>query len=254
MKKQFILLLTMVSIVAFSGCSKEKGDDNGGNNNGGGNIDGITTLPKRIATISSYGDNMTFTYDAQGRVIKIVNTATTDGEFISITYTADKVIIKDEESETNSYVLENKRAVSCNGVDWTSSFEYDKDGYMIKSSEVEIGYEDQPWICKYTWMDGLLTKITDDNESGIITYGTQPNNLNIDLFPLIEPDFLGDLITILGFGSKRSVKLPTKVSWNNGEYSESFSYETNKDGYITKITIVDDEKEGDTSLIAITYE
>lgn len=117
MKKLFILLLTMVSMVAFTSCSKDKSDDKGGNNNGGGIIDGITTLPKRIATISSDGDSMTFTYDAQGRVIKIANIATTGGEFISITYTADKVIIKDEDGETNSYVLANKRAVSCNGVD-----------------------------------------------------------------------------------------------------------------------------------------
>lgn len=237
MKKTIYALMLLVFTLASCDKNNDENNNGSGNPDGGGNSE---ILNKKIATISGDGDIMSFMYDSQNRVSSIYF----NGEKgVTFNYISNDKILIDNFGDKEEYILSNKRAVSLNTGNGTSIFKYNSEGYMINEDD-----------CNYTWENDNLKLIKPQKDaSSEIIYGNQKNNLNLDLLPLIlEFEYLDEYATMLGFGSKRSKNLPIKkMTSGNIEDETTYTYITDKDGYITTIKY---KSEYDNVTLNFTYK
>lgn len=235
MKKDFqqwmcrigMALLAVVVSMGLASCGNDD-DDNGG---------GSLAKGKRlvsIAEIEHYTTETTFTYDADGKLVKATNGNTTD-EFawgensINITehysrYEDDKTFVSLANNKISSYIAGS-------GEDGSCTYSGNK---LVKVRHGE-----------YTWENGNITKFkTGDDDTYTCTYYTDKVNKHpiVDIEALRLYYAIGGLEygdewllvahpSLIGTTNKNLLK---SVVGNDG-WTRSYEYELDKDGYPTKI-------------------
>ena len=244
----------------------------GGSVNGGGNNSGNTgtvtgdILPKKVTKIvktkeTSKGSKSgrTYLFDYEGKITKYSD----DDNSGYIFEYSDNSIIRtffngNNKGETSTFKIENGRIVSIDqGGGKVTEYGYSPDGYLTS-----VGNE------KYFYENGLLTKDTyselNNNTEyyweAKYTYGSNPNNLNVDLTLLfVEFDDEG---VFSGLYGNRIKLLPSLIEESDYQtengvkgdvvYQKSeFTYEYSSE-YITKI--IKKETNEDGKLYTDTYE
>lgn len=251
----------------------------------------VEILPKKITKLivseddGSYDEIYDFTYDADGKITSIKETSGNDVTTSTFTYAQDKITIEVRESpcaydadvtmelkdgRLSVYTRdENQKGdLSTNRYEYT----YTSDGYLSKVTGVETDNEDGEKIEDkieetFSFEQGKLMTYNYESdgysESEEYTYGSQLNNLNIDLFTCIVwnwQTWSADEGIVLGVLGKRSQYLPSTVKHHNsddGDWGESLFEYKMKDGYISEITITWKYENGDedeVDKIQIFYE
>lgn len=128
-------MVALIAVISILSCKKEINWDVFSGPNGNGCT--LTSLKADLDVLGSY--DISFVYDALGRVSKAT---TIDGQINSYTYTAEKVIAKDQDGAVTEIVLENKRAVSSKREDavtiggvvfnYSKKYTYNSDGYLTQ--------------------------------------------------------------------------------------------------------------------------
>ena len=287
--KKFNVLFTalLCASVMFVGCSDDDDNENGGNGEGAGNGgSGVIVKPKKVVKMietstwedggntGSSKDTTLYAYDAEGRLSKITKLSgdLSNREDVSnITYASDKIIITDvpnsstDVSTPSIIELKDGRAIktTSNGTDYSREVAYSYSGKYISemiSKQTEI-YDGQEHIYMdtmiYSVKDGNLVNYIysdkDDDDISTMEMSSVDNNMNIDL---VYGDIaeIGDGATLLCVTGDRFKKLPAKEIYKEvGDEDDiiTYAYEQDKDGYVTKITMIDG---GSTNVYEITYE
>ena len=286
--KKFNVLFTalLCASVMFVGCSDDDDNENGGNGEGAGNGgSGVIVKPKKVVQVietytredggntGSSKDTTLYAYDAEGRLSKITELSgdLSNREDVSnITYASDKITITDvpnsstDVSTPSIIELKDGRAIktTSNSTNYSSEVAYSYSGKYISeiiSKYTEI-YDGQEHIYMdtmiYSVKDGNLVNYIysdkDDDDISTMEMSSVDNNMNIDL---VYGDIaeIGDGATLLCVTGDRFKKLPAKETYKDGkeEYSITYTYGQDKDGYVTKITVIDG---GSTNVYEITYE
>lgn len=288
MKKNFLLMMAALgAATVFTSCSDDD-DDNNGNGNGAGNGgSGVTVLSKKVSKIVSknedgkVSDTYFFSYDSEGKLSKIIDqygTSEAEQNEKSITYSENKIVISKDTKESVIHLKDGK-AVSYaeqDGSNWKYDYTFSYSGnYLSEMVSTESQLVNGVWTkgstdtYTYTVKDGNLSAVKNvwkgEHENGTtditVTYGKVANNANIDLGYLCYETEGEDLLMLCVLGN-RYQNLPSSMSSQDEDgwsYRVTFTYETDKEGYVTKITIVSVESgEGqtytDTDIYEIVYE
>lgn len=253
MKHLLLCLLALGTAAVFTACDDD--DDN----NGSGNTtkDGKRLVSKITTTYKAYPedkDEMTFTYDKDGRITAIKGTAT---------YLSEDSSKKCTDTDDYTYSVSGKTLTVVNtyidGEDgeltgtYGGTFTLNDDGFVISGEETDI--DNDKLVYTNTYSDNYLTQIeyTRNNEAkqkiaysrtnGDITKGVhtytyydEENKANIDFANLdhalgIDQSFLG-LTGYLGKQNKHLVKTIKRGM----DLEETFTYKFDKDGYVTEFT------------------
>ncbi|MBP5501857.1 MAG: hypothetical protein J6Y24_03610 [Bacteroidales bacterium] len=244
-------------------------EGNGGSNNSG-NSETVTgdILPKKVTKIVKTKEIYkgsksvrTYLFDSEGKITKY---SKDDNSGYTFEYSVNSIVRTffdgNNRGETSTFKIENGRIVSIDqGGGKVKEYGYSPDGYLIS-----IGNE------KYTYESGLLTKDTYSESNNNTeyyweakyTYGSNHNNLNVDLTLLfVEFDDEG---VFSGLYGNRIKLLPSLIEESdyqteNGvkgdvEYQKrEFTYEYSSE-YITKIIEKETNEDGTKVLYNNTYE
>lgn len=244
MKKRFsflsLLLGFFVCVTVFSACG---GDDepSSGVNNGSSN-NNQKHVAKIITEEGSSFYESSFTYDSQGRVIKVTETQSGTGtnshseteyqygEMLIISKMKGEGTYSNGQSftrtESHSYTLENGRIVkdeekqgsSLNSTSSsrTDTFSYDANNYLSSINTTML-----------TWSDGNLIKLGDRS----FEYSNDPW---VKGFPLhLESSNMDANLFAIGYYGNIPKNLPSKTSRTRGA---TYDY-TFEDSYVTKVVI-----------------
>lgn len=245
MKKSIYILSLLfglfVCATVFCACSKSDDDTSSGGNSGSS---------KHIAKILSeeaYLYETSFTYDAQGRVTKIIETETAPdfNTYSETTYQYGEMTIISKKTkertyssgrinshyETHSYTLENglivKDKETQGSSSWTFTFSYDSNNCLSSissnGSEIESGTK----IIK--WSNGNLIKLGDNSYE----YSSFPWPKGFP-FSLKGSNMDANLIAI-GYYGNIPKNLPSKY-YQSEDYGLTYEYSF-EGGYVTKVVI-----------------
>ena len=254
-----VALFTVLMSVSFSACGGSDDDDN----NGGGDTPSVS---KHLVKITMQEGNNTFcneyTYDSNGRVVKVVNKKNgNDSGHTIYTYT-DNLIVKEQYytgsntvSETR-YELENgliaKKTYGGKNINYT----YDN-GYLATLTRSKGGA-----LYNFTWKDGnILNKKSADSEAEdsyeYTSYSTPQNFIYLDYIDDVDSE-------LASFYGKSPKNLPSKRievnlydegSSNSNEdgivkVTDTTSYDwTMKDGLPIKLIITEDTYIGPSTML-----
>lgn len=172
-----------------------------------------------------------YTYDTKGRIASFKDTFGTE----SYTYGDTEITVKRSNGSTKTYNISNLNRISTifdNSV-YNITLTYDADGYLIQKRVLQGGLVLSTE--KYSYTNGNLTLIENDNNKITVEYGNDIAKSNFYMdevdtdIPLI---FLSPIKVYLG---KLSANLPTKTI--NGNNTQSFNYTKDANGNITKVTV-----------------
>ena len=256
--KVALMMAAVIGSTAFVSCSSDDEESPKGG--------GMTS--KRIAKMTwsdgSKIETTTFSYDAQGRVVKVIETDMRGGSESSTTtttytYGGNTIISKAhyvsgnyENEETHTYTLSDGLIVKevenyTSGSSYSSytntyNYTYDSNGYLkTKDRDVE-----------FTWTDGNLTKWDRGDYMYTVSYSdiswpqyymAYINGTSIDLF--LEP---------LGVWGKMPKNLPKKMVrvYSDGE-TEAYTIDyTVENGEITKC--ISQHNDGYTEIITFEWK
>lgn len=278
------MMAAFCAATVFTSCSDD--DDDNGNGEGPGNGgSGVTVQPKKVAKITSLDKNsqvestFLFSYDSEGKLVKIIDQYGSSSNEKTFTYSSDKIVIS-EQGEESVVNLKDGRAVSFtekDGSDWQYNYTFSYSGnYLNQSVSEEKHLVNGVWTKEstdtytYTVKNGNISTIKnvwkeegsdEDVTDAALTYGNVANNANIDLGYLCYEMDGEDLLMLCVLGN-RYQNLPASMSCRDADgetYSLTFSYVVDKDGYVTKITINsvesgDGQTYKDTDIYEIVYE
>ena len=265
MKKNLLILCSLLIGMTFVACSSDDDDNNG-------NSSASDTSVKSFANFSIvYGGETMFSceYDEKGRLIHCKES----GEDWTVTYNngnqPTKIFYTEDDDYTVTYtsITTNKQGyitsmkgehvfagkASYDNYSSTLYFDYDGNGYLVKMRGVLVDKEGS-WedVVSYTWSNGNLvgvkrweneTKATDDGPyeyEKLITYGEDVNKLEQGSYSLFYSGGIdrGDgWIWFTNLFGKHSKNLPISYkSITRGKYKDedetTFEYEFNSDGSI----------------------
>lgn len=237
MKKTIFKCALFMAMTISAATVVSCGDDNektGGGDNG-------TTTSKHIVKMveewySSYENRKgeethLFLYDSQGRIVEVDN----GNRRIHYTY-SDNTIRSMSTNENHTYTLSNGLIIrddySSYGDHGTINYTYDKDGYLINSSE-SVTEHGSIYARKVEWKNGNITKIyyDGDKNSRIYEYTNLPWQKNW-FYELEGLSAVDKNLLPLGVWGKTPKNLPSKVVYNY--YIDIYDY-TIENGMITKM-------------------
>jgi len=175
-----------------------------------------------------------FTYDAQNRLTSV----NWDGNYYTITYPSSNSIRVIMEGTEFMYTLNNDgNIVKCcvEGECW--NYEYEN-GYLKREL-----HDNGDYIINYIWENGNLKSKQEDGYSTTYSYGSTPyKEANIAPYSLPPSGFLEEGDSYLNFilpkayFGKQSKNLVTSKN-TNIPYGDNatYRYQTNSDGYVTKV-------------------
>ena len=237
---------------------------NNGQNPQNGNNDQQQTangdiLPNKVtrivwSVIDNHGDLSVYTYmfNSEGRTAKYTEEEGGEDYEYSLEYTENSIkgIGRDE---TTTWGIENGRLATRNS---KPKYGYSLDGYLIDAGGERFTVENGLWT-KSTYYETYGNGLESNYESKF-TYGTNQNNLNVDLMLLLFK--VEDYGVFSGLYGNRIKLLPTLIEETeteirNGEEDveykkREFSYEYSGE-YITKIIV---KKTRDGVVYEHTYE
>ena len=204
---------------------------------------GVVVSGKKIAKIvrvinDEYVQIFSYSYDKKGRLAqKIITNGVDDPtptikEFIW----GDDVVKVISGTSTDTYIIENGRVRYCDD----GFYSYNKSNRFIYFEEKS----EYPDIISAIWEDDKMVLFSDQDRDNVkLTY---EKSCAKGYFPiiLVMPDFDLDLmITHPDLFGMRTVQLPAKRIETNRNNIETYSYtyEFDKEGYISKMTIKGNE-------------
>ncbi len=264
MKKTFKLigmcLVAFAMSMNFSACTDEEDNENNNGNGGTPARQAMSTSGRNIKSMNVDGENFTFTYDAQGRVVSCVINYVDDP--YSIPYTlaftyGDNTIeaIYSEEGMVEGRLVYTLTDGLITGLTMyedemvvcTDSYRYEN-GYLVSSTYTD---EDGPYTLGFSWSNGNLTQVNDDGYLTTVHYGTQESRDKIELFILTYgiSDFITPALSLQGYFGKGSQKRMSQcVSPDmNGDYVINFSYNYDAQGDVSALNLTDSDMYGATS-------
>lgn len=240
MKKILIYLMTAIvaMVMIFSACERENYEEVDSENDTGGGGGGGENKQALVSSIFDMAgeETISFTYDAQNRLSSV---NWDDGDNIIFTYPSNNSIRVIMWGSEYMFTLNNDGyIVKCCAEGECWNYEYEN-GYLKR----EV-YDNGNYIVNYTWENGNL-KSRQDNEGYYRTYsyGTTPyKEANIAPYSLPPASFLdeGDMyihaILPKAYFGKRSKYLITSKNTNMPyDFNAKYRYQTNSDGYVTKV-------------------
>lgn len=232
----------------FEGCTKITITNNSNVDLNGSNPPDkdITILPNKITKIVGHwtedgkhdkGDTYYYIYDSEDRVQTVYSDDTQPSTYstrstTNYTYTNNSI----KRGEYSYFTLNDGKVISYkNDVEGDNyNFVY-TDGYITEATR-------NNYTQKYTYNNGLITTCeVNDGDKCTYEYNNVKNNLNIDLFAMLDIYGYTDERLSQFFG-KRNKYLPSKITEvcthepDDGTYEYIIAYEFNGD-YITKIAI-----------------
>ena len=266
-------LLAVLMCANFASCSK---DDDGANTDGGGNDEGgnqeVTVsekkLVKMVGTLSydsdtyNYTYNYTFSYDNEGRLSSAIDTDDDGGkDSYKFIWGDDAVVVKCEHTggygsdytETYTYTLKDGLVQSYVDDDNdTGTYSYNSSNSLIKAEFTSKGY-----TINAVWNKDKLVSVRHSYANygsgtpSILTYGE--TTCKKGYFPLIS-DIIGweDMLFIAHpeIAGMRTNQLPNTYSPDDEEISMTYEYD--KEGYISKIKLKDND--GNTDTYTLTWK
>lgn len=248
-----ILSLTLglfVSTLAFTACGS---DDDVVDN-------GETSSSKHIVKIIEEEDGAIYetiySYDSQGRVVKVVGTesSASSNSYSERTYQYGESVIISKEvdglwSESHSYTLENGRIVKDvekqtyegrNNSTITTLYSYDSNGYLTTISESGSSIDSN--TKQIEWTNGNLTSM----EGREFKYTNIPWNKGI--FFYYKGSNMDSCLWPSGYWGNTPKNMPSQDINKNWTYN----YETS-DGLVTKVSITNN-KTGEKAISTIVWE
>ena len=252
-----IALLTVLMNVSFSACGgSDEEDDNGG----GGNT---PLVSKRLVKVTKEEGNNTFcyeyTYDSNGRIVKVVNKKNgTNSGHIIYTYT-DNLIVKKQYYTGSSSVSETQYELE-NGLIAKKSYgKYIN--YTYNNSYLATLTRSKGGLYNFTWKDGnILNKKSADSEEEdsyeYTSYSTPQNFIYLDFIDDVD----GELAPFYGKSSKNLPSKRIEVGFNDvsspgnpnatEKVTEVSSYDwTMKDGLPVKLIVTEEKRSGSSTMI-----
>ncbi|MBO5250379.1 MAG: DUF4595 domain-containing protein [Bacteroidaceae bacterium] len=270
-------LFAVLMCVNFASCSSDDDDDSTEEKEEGG----VVVSGKKITKIvgqtegGSYLETYTFSYDNKGRLVKAVEKEQEDNYTSTDTFDfiwgddAIKVTEKSTYSGSSSTYTESYTLILNNGLVQYEDYG-DDDGvgtYTYNSSNRLIKFSDGgSWAETAIWDGDKLVSKTDGSEEGKLSYG---KSCKKGYFPLIASIMEAGECNILymahpEIAGMRTTQCPTSITWTDtDDYSggtdsetKNITYEFDKDGYISKITIKTTYKDDstDTATLTLTWE
>ncbi len=259
MKKKILfgLLGLVVTMFTMTACSND--DDN----NNGGVASGLklTSVEWRDGEMSNY------TYDEQGRIIKLSHSYSVSGQNEVVTFDYQNNTIKMTEYDngvegiTAKYTIENgliTEGVETNDegeVIGNMKYSYDKEGQLVSISKKyeRYGYDDKN--ISINWKDGNIDSYTYNSNSGSSdskpeTYTCQytsystAKGLVVNYFALdfgipIYYDLMPDFVLFnLGYFGKQPKNLLSSVQYDDEIDSYTYTF-AGKDGYVSSCTVTE---------------
>ena len=223
MKTIKLLWLMLATIMLFS-CNKgDDGNDSGENNNDTSSSI-LSTSGKRIAYLVINTTEYDFFYDSSNRIIEVYYYYSHGLKTENISYSKDKIVRQPHNAELHLNSTGN--LITSIGSDGQNC-KYNEDGYLVSCGNTN-----------YTWENGNLVKIVDEDESVKQVYTLEyDKNLNWPKNLFINPrvnSFSGILLP-LGCWGKTPKNLHTKVRYEHiskDKVNSTFTY-----NYIFKYTI-----------------
>ena len=238
------IAICLAGMTMFSGCDKEKKDDPDSGET-------PTTNVRLVKEVVFFNDEyiVEYDYDAQNRITKISGVGYGGSYMSTFSYPSVNTMFVHSSDGTETIMLNNDGSIRLNGEE---SYTY-VNGYLQKeewSWNPNSGYEGDIATATrtYTWENENITKYVYDLQysvtseynrtwTGIHEYGELPNKAtSIDFGHFL---LQGDGIPYPphGWWGKSIAKLPTKASvMGDGRLVlVSYRYETDAEGYITKV-------------------
>lgn len=267
----------LCSIALFTGCSDDDGDDKGNGQGAGNGGSGVEVVNKKISKIvstlnGSQGTTYLYAYDGNGRLTKITEASkgSTSDDVTNITYGNNKITLTINENESSVITLKDGKATSFvdyDGSNYRSEYAYTYSGnYLSKTVCKDFEKKNETWENDgsdesiFTMNAGNLIQMVNSYDYGPNNTGKSTttleisnidNNTNIDLYGLI----MGDDAFLLCAVGDRYKKLPAKVTkQEEGGNADimTYSYKTDKDGYIIEMTETGERNY--VMVYTITYE
>ena len=245
-------LLAVLMCANFVSCSK---DDDGANTNVGGEEGGneeVIVSEKKLVKMVSNDETYTFSYDNEGRLSSATyNDSDEDIENYKFIWGDDAVVTKCKDEDgghsdtyTYNYTLKDGLVQDCISGSYYDTYSYNS---LNRLSKAEFDRED--WTINAVWDKDKLASVRYALEgslrySSILTYG---ETCKKGYFPLIS-EIIG-LEEILFIAHPeivgiRTNQLPKTYSPDDEEFS--LTYEYDKEGYISKIKLKNEDGESDT--------
>lgn len=249
-------LLAVFMSANFTSCSK---DDDGANIDIGGNEEGgngeVVVSEKKLMKMVSNYETYTFTYDDEGRL----STATEDGVYSDNTkykdsyqfiWGDDAIMVKSKENDDNewsSYTLTLKNGLvrSSNGygsatISYNSSNRFVRAEIVSDKMNIDVIWDKDKFVSveryfqsdSYTEYEASLT-YGETCKKGYFPLISEMIDFDCNILFMAHPDIIG----------MRTNQLPNTYTSGNDEIS--LTYEYDKDGYISKIKVKDDEEDSD---------
>lgn len=224
-------MLSALALFMVTSCSKSKDEP----------VQEQSKSCKQTETKFSDGTVFQYTYDDKGRVVtwKQIWSGGSTTETITYQYSANEIV----ETEKGDYTNVTKHTLNASGNITSSSttsgydssvsattYTYDANGYLIQIKNGNLS----PLTLHYT--NGNLTSINNQQVTYTITYGA--DTYSGGFFRYNTNDTFPEEIEtpLFSYYGKRSKSLPTKavVNWGRTETTESYTYEKDAIGNITK--------------------
>jgi hypothetical protein len=209
----------------------------GGGSNGGSSAGLVTYL----YTSNEGGVTYNYEYDNQNRITKVTISGGVLAGVMNTTYPSANTIRYDHSSKGYYYILTKGSNGYVTGYEGNlSGFEMKQtldyvDGFLSKTT-TNTGLATV--VNTYTWSNGRLNTI-EYAALGLavnkttFSYGTTPNKES-SISPWVT-SHLGNTFTPTAFCGKMSPNLVTSETWTNPAKSVTYRYETNAEGYVTKV-------------------
>ena len=246
-------LLAVLMCANFVSCSK---DDDGANTDVGGGEEGgneeVIVSEKKLVKMVSNDETYTFSYDNEGRLSSAIETED-DGDYVykysyKFVWGDDAVVVKYEyrvgntnpSTRTETYTLKNGLVQDWMSDNHSGIYSYNSSNRLIKAEFTDhYGY-----TVNAVWDKDKLVSVDTSETDAILTYG---ETCKKGYFPLISN--IIELEEVLFMAHPEIVGIRTNQLPNTySPYDEeiSLTYEYDKEGYISKIKMKNEDGDSDT--------
>ena len=244
-------LSAVLMCVNLASCSSD--DDPTGEKDENGVVNSGKKIAKIVSESEEWKETITFSYDDKGRLIQSTEIDEYDGEkrtrSCQYIWGDDVVKVNHEEGFSYTFTLKNGLIQSC---DDGTTFTYNNSNRLIK-------YEEPGYKSTYTttaiWDGDKLMSISDEDDDYTYTYGeTCKKGFCPSFAVMIYDDFYGLFYVHPELLGARSNHLPATETckYGNEIETETFTYNFDKEGYVSKIIVK--LMDGATETCSITWE
>ena len=239
MKKHFLtLLMFAVATLGFTSCDPNNGDDDPKTEDKEYRLKKLTFLynwsdldeSKALSTSWSYS------YDSQGRVIKVVETGEDWTEEMTLDYSTSGQVsmVREDATKNRVWLLNDKGLVSKYKNIWgdggDANFEYDANGMLVKIYE---DYGTPELKSTFTITNGNAVSFTRGERTKNFTFSSGLNTGNI--YQVINDSFVSDWMVHTGLFGAPCKNLNTEVQWADSESITQISFEFYEDGRVKRV-------------------